>query len=87
MKIELSSDKRKHTIASLRRYFSEALEQDIGDLKAGLILDFFLAEIGPSVHNAAVEMAQAYLRDRVADLEGTCTVPEFAYWPRRPSAS
>ena len=87
MKIELSSDKRKQSIASLRRYFSEALEQDIGDLKAGLILDFFLAEIGPSVHNAAVEMAQAYLRDRVADLEGTCTVPEFAYWPRRPSAS
>ena len=32
---------------------------EIGDLKAGLVLDFFLAEVAPSVHNAAIERAQA----------------------------
>jgi hypothetical protein len=25
------------------------------------------------------------MRDRVADLEGVCHEPEFAYWPKGPS--
>ena len=46
-------------------------------------LDFFLAEVAPSVHNAAIERAQAYVRDRLADLDGACTLPEFGYWTQR----
>ncbi|MBL8977562.1 MAG: DUF2164 family protein, partial [Gemmatimonadetes bacterium] len=41
-----------------------------------------LREIGPSIYNGAISDAQAFLRDRVADLEGTCSEPEFAYWPK-----
>lgn len=26
--------------------------------------------------------AQTFLRDRLADLEGVCSEPEFAYWPK-----
>jgi uncharacterized protein (DUF2164 family) len=81
MIISLSDDARKQSVASIRRYFDEELEQDIGDLKAGLILDFFLREIAPSVYNTAISDAQAYLRDRVADLEGLCSAQEFSYWP------
>jgi uncharacterized protein (DUF2164 family) len=54
----------------------------MGDLQAGLLLDFVLKEIAPSVYNAAITDAQTYLRDRVADLDGACVVPEFSYWPR-----
>jgi len=82
MTIELSLDATKQSIASIRRYFAERLEQDIGDLKAQLLLEFFLKEIGPTVYNGAVSDAQTYLRDRVADLEGVCSQPEFGYWPR-----
>lgn len=90
MSITLSPEIRKQSLGSIRRYFAEHLEQDIGDLKAGLLLDYFLKEIGPSVHNAAIEYAQTFLRDRVADLDGVCSEPEFAFWPktrapRRPS--
>jgi uncharacterized protein (DUF2164 family) len=81
MSISLSDDARKQSVASIRRYFNEELDQDIGDLKAGMMLDFFLKEIGPSVHNAAIADAQAFLRDRLADLEGALTAQEFAYWP------
>jgi uncharacterized protein (DUF2164 family) len=81
MPIVLSETARKQAIASIKRYFVEELEQDIGDLKAGLLLEFILKEIGPSIYNAAIGDAQTYLRDRVADLEGACSVPEFAYWP------
>jgi uncharacterized protein (DUF2164 family) len=47
-----------------------------------LLLDFVLAEIGPSIYNAAITDAQVYLRDRVADLDGACFKPEFDYWPK-----
>lgn len=81
MMIALSDAARKQSIASLRRYFTEEMDQDIGDLKASLMLDFILKEIGPSIYNGAIGDAQTYLRDRVADLEGVCSVPEFAFWP------
>jgi uncharacterized protein (DUF2164 family) len=72
----------KQAIASIRRYFADELDQDIGDLKARLVLEFILKEIAPSVYNSAIADAQTYLRDRVADLEGACSAPEFAFWDR-----
>ena len=89
MTISLSDDARKQAITSLQRYLAEEFEQEVGELKAGLLLEFFLTEIAPSVYNGAIADAQAYLRDRVADLDGACAAVEFAYWPkaavRRPS--
>jgi uncharacterized protein (DUF2164 family) len=81
MNIALTDDATTQSIASIRRYFAEELDQDIGDLKARLLLEFVVKEIGPSIYNGAIADAQTYLRDRVADLEGVCAVPEFAFWP------
>ena len=81
MPITIPDDARRQAIASIKRYVSEELEQDVGDLKAGLLLDFILTEIGPTIHNAALADAQTFLRDRIADLDGACAVPEFAFWP------
>ena len=80
MPIELESDQRKRAIASIRRYFDENMDEDIGELKATLLLDFVLVEIAPSVYNLAVTEAQTYFRDKVADLEGVCHEFEFGYW-------
>ena len=80
--ISLPDDVTKQSIESIKRYFSENLDQEIGDLKASLVLDFILKEIAPSVYNRAIADAQTYLRDRVADLEGACSVPEFAFWDK-----
>lgn len=78
--MSLSSDVTKRSIASIKRYFAEELDQDIGELKAALLLEFIMKEIAPSVYNGAIGDAQTYLRDSVADLEGACSVPEFAFW-------
>ena len=83
MPISLSDDARAQSIASIKRYFLEELDQDVGELKAGLLLEFILKEIAPTVYNGAIADAQTYLRDRLADLEGACAVPEFAYWSPR----
>jgi uncharacterized protein (DUF2164 family) len=86
MAIALGPDAKKQAIASIRRYFAENWNQEVGDLKADLLLDFVLREIGPSVYNRAIADAQVYLRDRVADLEAACFEREFGYWPPSPRA-
>ena len=82
MSIELSQASATRCVASIRRYFDETLDQEIGELKARMVLDFILAEIGPSVYNLAINDAQTYMRDRVADLESACGKEEFGHWPR-----
>jgi uncharacterized protein (DUF2164 family) len=83
--IELKPEERKRARASVRRFCDEHLDLDIGDLKADLVIEFFLRELGPTVYNGAIADAQAFLRDRVADLEGVCYEPEFTYWPKSPA--
>ena len=82
MAIRLSDDATKEAVASIRRYCSEHLEVEIGDLQAGGLLDYFLKELAPSVYNTAIADAQTYFTDRLADLEGTCYEAEFGYWPK-----
>ena len=76
MPIELPPDTLKKMQASVRRYAAESLDEDMGDLKAGLLLDFFLKELAPTVYQAIAD-AQAYFQARTVDLEGVCYVEEF----------
>lgn len=82
MTIALTKDQREGALASLQRYFAERREEDLGNLEAGELLDFFLKEIAPGAYNQAIADAQAVLQDRVAELDGACYEPEFTYWPR-----
>jgi uncharacterized protein (DUF2164 family) len=81
MPIELPPDTLKKLQASVKRYAAESLDEDMGALKAGLLLDFFLKELAPTVYNQAIADAQAYFQARTVDLEGVCYVEEFGYWP------
>ncbi|MGA8088312.1 MAG: DUF2164 domain-containing protein [Terracidiphilus sp.] len=79
--LELSKQQRTDAIASMHRYFEENLEP-IGEMPAGLLLNFFLEEIGPAIYNLAISDAQTRLSQRVADLNGELFSDEFQYWPR-----
>ncbi len=79
--IQLSDDARKQAIASIKQYFDAELDQDIGDLKAALVLDYFLTEIGPVVYNGAIADAKAFFDERAADLSALCSRDEFPFWP------
>jgi uncharacterized protein (DUF2164 family) len=80
MPIDLDPDARRQAIASIQRLFREELEQDVGDLKAGTVLEFFLRELAPTAYNRGVQDAQRYLQERALDLEGACHEDEFGYW-------
>jgi uncharacterized protein (DUF2164 family) len=54
MEITLAKDVEKKLTASIKRYASESLETDFGELQASLFLQFCLEEIGPAVYNQAI---------------------------------
>ena len=80
--IELTKPQRAEAIASLQRYFREEMPEPIGDLPAGLLLNFIVEEIGPVLYNRAIADAQARMLSRVQDLNGELYADEFQYWPR-----
>ena len=85
MAVTLNDEAQKQAVASLARFAADELEVELSGVQSMQLLKFFLAEIGPTIYNNGVADAQAFLRDRLADLEATCYEPEFAYWPKTSS--
>ena len=69
MKVDFSKPTRDAAIASVQRYFEENMAEPIGNLPAGLLLDFFIEEIGPVIYNRAIADAQARLSQRGGGFE------------------
>jgi uncharacterized protein (DUF2164 family) len=80
--VEISKQAREAAIASLQRYFEENMPEPIGNMPAGLLIDFFLEEVGPVIYNQAIADAQTRMQLRAADLTGELFADEFQYWPR-----
>jgi len=78
--MKLEKDTEKYLLNSIRRFFGEEMEMDIGDLKSAQILDFFVGEMGPSIYNQAIADAQTYFMEKVSDLAGVHNEAEFDYW-------
>jgi uncharacterized protein (DUF2164 family) len=78
--IEISKQARADATASIQRYFEENMAEPIGSLPAGLLLNFFLEEVGPAIYNQAIHDAQARLQQQVSDLDGELYADEFQYW-------
>jgi uncharacterized protein (DUF2164 family) len=80
--IELEKRVRGDAVASVQRYFEENMPEPLGELAAGMLLDFFLEEIGPVVYNQAIADAQARISLRVGDLSGELFAEPMQYWAR-----
>jgi uncharacterized protein (DUF2164 family) len=75
--IALPEDARKQAIAALQGYVRDNMDDEIGDLKAGLLLDFILRELGPSVYNQGLADARAFFEERSNDLAAVLYRDEF----------
>lgn len=82
MLIELSKRARTDAVASIQRYFEENFTEPIGELPAGLLLDFFIEEVGSVIYNRAIADAQTRMQLRVSDMSGELYEKEFQYWPK-----
>lgn len=82
MAIRIERETRQRMVESIRRYFEQELDEEIGDLQAGFLLDYCLKEICPTVYNQAIADAQAWMLGRVEDLESSLYEPELGFWKR-----
>jgi uncharacterized protein (DUF2164 family) len=80
MGIELTAQESDDAIFSLKKYFATELDTELSDLRAKLLLDYLLKEIGPLAYNRGVHDAEEFLRHRLEDLSATCFEPPFTYW-------
>jgi uncharacterized protein (DUF2164 family) len=82
MTIELDKRVRGDAIASLQRYFEHNMPEPLGELPAGLLLNYFLEEIAPAVYNKAIADAQVRMQQHALDLHGELFAEEFTYWAK-----
>lgn len=80
MAIELPKETRATAVASIERWFQSNMDQNIGNMQAAELLEFFLKELAPSAYNQGVADAQAQMLARVNELDIDCHESEFAYW-------
>lgn len=64
----IDKEKRKILIEEIKRYVKTEHNQEIGDLAAGFLLDFFIERIGPEFYNQGVFDSYTYMNDVILDL-------------------
>lgn len=69
-KFELAKEKKAVMVESIKRYFAEERDEEIGDLAAMLMLEFFMEEIAPVFYNLGVEDSHAYIGEKLDDIFG-----------------
>jgi len=69
-RINLTNEKEKMMISSIKDYFSKEKGENLGDLGASMILDFFMEELAPEFYNQGVYDSYAYMSDKLEDLFG-----------------
>jgi len=67
-KIVISKENRKAMIDLIKNFFLNEREEDLGDLSAMMILDFFIEELAPEFYNQGVSDSYKYLNNKIEDL-------------------
>ncbi len=63
------SKQEKETIVSkIQEYFTDKLDQEIGQFEAEFLLNFFAEEIGPYFYNKGVHDSQGMLQKKVDEI-------------------
>ncbi len=76
MRIKLSDERRERIVHELRSFYASELELEISEFQAGLLLDFFIRELGAPVYNQAIQDARGFVQEKLSDLEGEFYEPE-----------
>ncbi|MTI82033.1 MAG: DUF2164 domain-containing protein [Firmicutes bacterium] len=66
--IKISNERKQDMILAIKNYFQKERDEELGDLAATLILDFFLEKLAPEIYNQGVYDSYKYLNERIEDL-------------------
>ena len=65
---QLTDEQRKQGMETIKAFFSEERDEDLGDLAAMLILDFISESFGPYYYNKGLEDAKSFLSEKIEDI-------------------
>ena len=65
---KLPKEKREELTDYIKEYFYKERQEDLGDLGAGLILDFIIEKMGPTFYNQGVADAYKFIDDKLGDI-------------------
>lgn len=65
----LTKELKDHILDTLKAYFIDERDEDIGDIAAINLLDFISKEIGPHFYNLGVNDAKDMLEQKMMNLE------------------
>ncbi|MFZ3172144.1 MAG: DUF2164 domain-containing protein [Carboxydocellales bacterium] len=69
-KIKLTKEKRDYMISAIQEFFLKQREEELGELAAALILDFFIDKMAKEFYNQGVFDSYRFMTDKVEDLLG-----------------
>ncbi len=69
MDIKFTGKQKTELANKLKQYFEEHFDQQIGELKTTLLLDFLIEELGPVIYNRAIKDASGFIQQKLIDLE------------------
>jgi len=67
--MKLSREQKLLLIESVQTYFSEERGETIGSIAAESLLDFMIANVGPTIYNYAIADTRKLLGERFAAME------------------
>ena len=83
MPIELTKQEVAEILPSLKRYFRDELDEELSDMRAKFLLEYFMTEIAPLAYNRGVKDAESFFRAKVEDLPGTCFEEGMTFWLKK----
>jgi len=66
--IKFTKDEKEILVQKLKQYFSNELDQEIGQFDAEFLLDFFSKEIGVYHYNKGLQTAQDIFKSKVDNI-------------------
>ena len=82
MPLELTKQEIEQVIPSVQKYFREEFDQELSEMRARFLLEYFQKEIAPLAYNKGVKDAEQYFRSKTEDLTGICYEDPLTYWTR-----
>lgn len=64
----LTREQRNELIPEIKTYFLKERDEEIGDLAAGLLLDFIMERLAPEFYNRGVPGVHRSMKDTAEDL-------------------
>lgn len=69
-RFKISKEKKEELIKAIKEFFRRERDEEIGDLAALLILDFFIADLAPAFYNQGLQDCIAFMKDKLDDVYG-----------------